>query len=225
MNMKTSLQTIALALLIGGQTVGLAQNDITNDPAYLPIDSVLDLKIARPEVNINLPRFLLRDALSEFDGGTNDPLAAAGISFADLTKDIKLIRVIVIEAEDENKSHIDKAVKSLRKELETKWTTIVSVPEDNVGIYAVSDPEGEKVAGIAVLVQDDEDVVIANVVGRVSIGKIVKIASQVKVIPPEVLQKLSGFSAKGGDNSGAEDGKTKKEGQKEKAIKTEKTSE
>jgi hypothetical protein len=210
MNMKTPLTSIALALLIAGPSIGLSQN-ITNDAAYLPIDSVLDLKIARPQVNINLPRFLLNEVLSEFDGSTNDPLAATGINFAELTKDIKLIRVMVIEAADDNRAHIDKAVKSLRKELETKWTSVVSVPEDNVGIYAASDATGEKMAGLAVLIQDDEDVVIANVVGRVSVGKIVKIASQANVIPPEVLKKLSGISANGGDNSAAKNSEKQKD--------------
>lgn len=207
MIMRTHIPSILLALLIGSPAIGLAQSNLTNDPAYLPIDRVLDLKIARPEVNINLPRFLLQDALSEFDGSTNDPLAATGINFADLIKDIKLIRVMVIEADQKNRSHVDQAVKSLRKELETKWTSVVSVPEDNVGIYAVSDAAGERMAGLTVLVQDDEDVVIANVVGRVSIGKIVKIASSMNAIPPEVLEKLSGMSEGAGDSTARETAK------------------
>lgn len=199
--MKTTTQSIALALLLSCPAVGLAQADLKSDPAYLPIDKVLDLEIARPEVNINLPRFLLNDAAAEFDGGKDDPLAATGINFSELIQDIKMIRVVVIEATEDNRAHIDKGVKTLRKELESKWTAVISVPDDGVGIYALGNESGEGMAGLAVLVQDDEDVVIANLVGRISLGKVVKIASQVNAIPPEVLEKLSGMSENGGEHS------------------------
>src|SRR5690349_7964925 len=118
---------------------GFGQTAVEKDPAYLPIDKVIDLKTIRPEVNVNLPRFLLKDALSGFTGAdTNSP--AGGIDMVDLIKDVKLIRVVVIEANKTNRAALDKGVKALRTELEKGWTPIVSVPEDNVGIYAMSDP-------------------------------------------------------------------------------------
>ena len=85
------------------------------DPAYLPIDKALDLKTIHPTVNVNLPRFLLKDVASGFDGGTNDPLAAEGINFPDLVKDVKLIRVVVIEAKDPNRAALDKGMKTLKE--------------------------------------------------------------------------------------------------------------
>jgi hypothetical protein len=174
--------------------VGFGQASLESDPAYLPIDKVLDLKTIQPEVNVNLPRFLLKDAAAELNGAPGSPLAGTGIDFADLVKDVKLIRVVVIEANKTNRPALDKAVKTLRADLEAKWTPIVSVPQENVGIYAMGDPSGESMTGVAVLVYDGGDAVIGNIVGHVSIGKLIKIASQSDKLPKDLLKKLQGFA-------------------------------
>src|SRR5262249_13065529 len=149
--MKKLIASLILTVLTAYPMAGFCQTDIEKDPAYLPIDKVLDLKTIRPEVNVNLPRFLLKDALSGLNGaGTNSPLLD-GMDIADLIKDVKLIRVVEVEAKQTNRPALDKAVKALRTELEKKWTAIVSVPEDNehVGVYAMSDPAGESTIGLA----------------------------------------------------------------------------
>jgi hypothetical protein len=117
------------------------------------------------------------------------------MDIADLIRDVKLIRVVVIEVNKTNRAAVDKAVKALQSELEKKWTTIVSVPEEkeHVGIYAMSDPAGESTTGLAVLVFDGNDAVIGNIVGRVSIGKLMKIASQSGKVPKDFLKKLQGL--------------------------------
>jgi hypothetical protein len=181
---------LSLALVAACPALSLAQSNLEKDPAYLPIDQAIDLKTIRPEVNVNLPRFLLQDAFSELNGGPDDPLAGTGINFADVVKDIKLIRVVVIEAKETNRAALTKAMAALRTTLESKWTPIATVTEDNVGIYALGDPSGETMAGLAVLIHDGSDAVIANIVGRVSIGKIVKIASRMDKFPKDLLKKL-----------------------------------
>src|SRR5580704_10214501 len=133
--MNKYLCTLTLALATAGQLAVFGEGTLENDPAYLPIDKAIDLKTIRPEVNVNLPRFLLQDAASELNGGPNDPLAGTGINFADLVKDVKLIRVVVIEAKETNRVALEKGVKTLRAELDEKWTAVVTVPEENVGIY------------------------------------------------------------------------------------------
>jgi hypothetical protein len=206
--MKKYITSFMLALLTASPLAGFGQNSVEKDPAYLPIDKVLDLKTIRPEVNINLPRFLLKDALNELkEAGTN---AFDGVDIADLIKDLKLVRVVVIEANETNRPALDKAVKALREELEKKWTSIVSVPEDkeHVGVYAMSDAAGESTIGLAVLVYDGDDAVIGNVVGHVSIGKLIKLASQSDKVPKDLLKKLQGVGtqtkeAKSGDGSSA----------------------
>jgi hypothetical protein len=207
--MKKYIALFILSLLTAYPFAAFGQGGVEADPAYLPIDKLLDLKAIQPEVNINLPRFLLKDALTELNAaGTNSALD--GIDIADLIKDLKLIRVVVIEAKETNRPALDKAVKALREELEKKWTAIVSVPEEkeHVGIYAMPDPAGESNAGLAVLVYDGGDAVIGNVVGHVSIGKLIKLASASNKVPKELLKKLQGVGnatteAKSGDGSSA----------------------
>ena len=195
--MKKRIAILTLGCAVFAALQANAQNSVESDPAYLGIDKVLDLKTLRPEVNVNLPKFLLMDVASGFDGGPDDPFAGTGIEFGDLIREIKLVQVVVVEANDENRAELDKGVKALRAKLEADWTPIVTVPEENVGVYAMSDKSGESMAGIAVLVNDGGDAVIANVVGRVSIGKLVQVASRMDKFPKDLLKKLTGFQESG----------------------------
>ena len=192
--MKHSLTYALLASCLAFSGTALAQANLKDDPAYLDIDSAIDLKEITPEVNVNIPKFLLNAALSEFDGGKGDPVAAMGLNLHELTSEIKLVRVVV-NAKDENKEKIKRGIVNLKEQLEEDWTAIVSVPDDNVFIYARSDESGNKLAGLALLVADGSDVVIGNVVGNVPIGKIAKVAAQLggDMIPKELLEKLGGL--------------------------------
>src|SRR5215471_10719514 len=138
--MKKLVSLLTLTFIAIYPLVSYGEDNLEKDPAYLPIDKVLDLKTIHPAVNVNLPRFLLKDVASGFDGGTNDPLAGAGIDLPDLIKDVKLIRVVVIESNDTNRPALDTGMKTLKGTLESKWTQIVTVPEENVGVYAMGDP-------------------------------------------------------------------------------------
>lgn len=193
-----------LVLLTAYPLAAFGESNVEKDPAYLPIDEVFDLKTIRPEVNLNLPRFLLKDAVSELNSSSNS-LPIEGIDLADLIKDVKLIRVVVIEANQTNRAALDKAFKTLRNQLEKKWTTIVSVPDDkeHVGVYAMSDPAGESTTGLAVLVYDGNDAVIGNIVGHIAIGKLIKVASQSGKVPKELLKKLQTLGNQTKESSGA----------------------
>jgi hypothetical protein len=203
--MKKFIAPVLLALLVATPLSGFGQASVQQDPAYLPIDKAIDLKTIQPEVDVNLPHFLLKDALAGLAAaGTNSPLE--GLDIADLIKDTKLIRVVVINANQTNRAALEKGVKELRSELEKKWTTIVSVPEDNVGFYAMSDASGDSTAGLAFLVLDGGDAVIGNIVGHVSISKLIQIASQSKKFPKDFLQKLQGFDGQSKDPSAKKSG-------------------
>ena len=187
--MKPPIPSIALALLVSCPVGAVAQNALENDPGYLNIDKAIDLKTVRADFNVNLPRFLLKDAASFFNGGPGDPFAEAGINFADLTKDIKLIRLVVFDPRD-NKDTVEKGLKALRAELEAKWTPIfTTMKEERVEIYMRSEPAGESMAGLALIVQDSGAAVIANVVGKVSIRKVIEIASHPDKLPKDLLPK------------------------------------
>lgn len=193
--MKYLIPSLVVAILVAGQTGALAQNTLEDDPGYLGIDKAIDLKVVRPEVNVNLPKFLLKDAASSLNGGPNDPFAGTGINFADLIKDIKLIRVLVIESAEANRGALEKGMKALHAELAAKWTPIVTVPEGEVGIYMRGDATGESMAGLALVIDDKDDAVIANVVGKVSLGKIIQIASRLDKFPKDLLKKLAAPAA------------------------------
>ena len=190
--MKTNLlhSWRLLALLVALPLAALAQSDVEKSPAYLPIDKVIDTKTIAPSVNVNLPRFLLMDVAAGFDGSTNDPLAGTGIDFKDLVKDVKLIRLMIIENNKDHHDEIAKGVAELRAVLRDKWTAIVNVPDGGVGVYAIGDASGDGMAGVAVIIYDGDDAIIGNIVGKVSIGKLLKIASQFKGLPPQFMEKL-----------------------------------
>ena len=192
--MKILIAILMFAALTACPLAGHADNSIESDPAYLPIDKAIDLKAIPPQVNVNLPRFLLKDALSGLTNMPNNPLAASGIDLGDVLKDVKLIRVVVMEIAKTNRSSVEKSVKALRNELDSKWTSIVSVPDEksSVGVYAMGDPSGESAAGIAVLVADEGNVVIVNIVGHVSIGKLMKIAMQSNKLPKNLFKQFQG---------------------------------
>ena len=205
--MKKFISSCMLALIAAYPVAAFGQaGAVEDDPAYLPIDKVLDLKTIRPEVNLNLPRFLLKDAVAELNAAGTNALALGGLDIADLIKDVKLIRVVVIEGNKTNRPALDKGVKALRADLEKKWTAIVTVPEDNVGIYAMSDPGGQSTAGLAVLVYDGDDAVIGNIVGHVSVGKLVRVATQSGKLPKDLLKKLQGLGNQSNEPPAAKSG-------------------
>jgi hypothetical protein len=192
--MKKLIATCMLILTTASPLVCLGETGNEKDPASLPIDKVLDSKAIRPEVNVNLPKFLLQDVINELGSETNGPMAVVGLELREMLKEVKLIRVVVIEANSTNQAAVDSAVKTLREQLDSKWTTIVSVPEGNVGVYSIADATGESMAGLAVLVHDGDSAVIVHVLGRVSIGKLVKLASRMNKMPKDLLQKLQEIS-------------------------------
>lgn len=208
MIMNKLIALLPIAFVVACPARAIAQNNLENDRAYLAIEKAIDIKTIKPEVNINLPKFLLKDALADLDGGKNDPFAGTGINISDLIQDIKLIRVMVISGNKSNSEAIATGVAKLKATLDEKWTAIAVVGDGNekVGVYAMSDPSGEAIAGLAVLVHEGRgDTVIANVVGRVSVGKLITAASKMHKFPKDLIKKLTkGMEAGEGDGGSEE---------------------
>ena len=192
--MKKLIAILTVAFIAACPTRAMAQSNIENDPAYLGIDKAFDFKTIKTAVNINLPKFLLKDALADLDGSKNDPFAGSNIKISELLQDIKLIRVVVMEADKASSEAVAKGIATLKSTLEKKWTPIAVVSEknENVGVYAISDASGEGIGGLAIVIHEARgEAVVANIVGRVSLGKIVKVASQMNKLPKDLLKKLS----------------------------------
>ena len=173
---------------------------LKEDPAFVDLDSRFDPSKIQATVNLNLPEFVLKNILSEFDGGKDDPFQELGINVADLTRDIRLIRVLVVEKSNSqaDAAYLNSLVKNLRKDLDSSWMTLLSVPEGNVAIYAKGDQSGARMRGISLLVNEGDAFVFLNVVGELPIGKILKAASKLsgdseqKANAMEALKNLMG---------------------------------
>ena len=198
----SGVRTAVVSVLICGITaIGVAQDTgpVTQNPAYLNIDRAFDFSAIKPAVNVHLPKFLLNNMMSQFDGGPNDPFAEMGVNAKDLIKDIQLIRVVAFEAKDPQKNEIIRAgIQKLKQSMSPRWMPIVNVPDGNVTVYAMGDETGEHMAGLAMLVADENDVVVGNIVGEIQLGKIIALASQMasksggNAKAKEALQKLMG---------------------------------
>ncbi len=206
--MKKLVILILFALIALNPRAAFGQTDLEKDPAFLAIDKAIDLKAIPPQMNVNLPKFLLKDAIS----GLNDTnFGSLGPELAELVKDVKLIRVVIFEADSDQREGLEKGLKTLQTELDAKWTAILKLPEDNINIYAKSDASGESMAGVALLINDGGDAVVANLVGNVSLGKLIKLAMQSKKLPKDLLQKLSGIGEQSTAPAASQPDKSEKE--------------
>ncbi|MCD8535559.1 MAG: DUF4252 domain-containing protein [Verrucomicrobia bacterium] len=155
---------------------------LDKDPAYLKLDSFFDFTVVEPTVNVNIPKFLLKNIVSELNGGEGDPFAELGldINVADLTKDLRLVRVLVLESRNEDiRKAVARGVDGLRKSMNSRWIPIVNVPDGNVTIYAMGDESGERMVGLGLIIAEGENAVIGNIVGEIPIGKIISIATRI----------------------------------------------
>lgn len=202
--MKKLIISLTLAAMAACPLAGFAQADIQQDPAYLPLNKIMDLKATPPQVDVNLPRFMLKEALSSLNTTNLGNSGANVADLADLIKDVKLIRVLVFEGSHTNRAALAKSIKTLRDELDDKWTAMVNVKSDgdHVGIYVKGDATGDSMAGLAVLVHsgDDGDTVIVNVVGHVALGKLMKLATQKNMFPKDLLKQLSSAGVMQGES-------------------------
>lgn len=193
--MKNKIQSILLVGLLAIPCIANAQKNIKSHPAYLPIDEALDLSMLQPEVNVNLPKFLLSEAAAGFDSDPAIGLKEAGINLKELVKDIQLIRVLVMESNKNNAAKLNAGIKQLRDQLNTKWIPLVMVPGDGIGVYAMSNEAGDKMEGIAAIVGEEGDgAVIINVVGNVPIAKIINLTWSNDKLPKDLLRNLGGIA-------------------------------
>ena len=190
---------VVLMVLFGISVIGAAQEPgaPADNPAYLNIDQAFDFSKIQPTVNVNMPKFLLDNMLSQLDGGPEDPFAGTGINIADLTKGIQLIRVVVFEVKDPAMQNVvNSGVEKLKKSMSSKWMPIVNVPDGNVTVFAMPDETGKRLAGLAMMVAEKNSAVIGNIVGEVQIGKIIAAAGKMAGAgeggqqAKEALQKL-----------------------------------
>ena len=145
------------------------------DPAYLPIDKAIDLKANPPEVNVNIPRFLLNDALTGLD--ETNFLKEAGIDLQDLFKDVKLIRVGDHRGQQKQPPGLrvgsQNASEGTRRQVDAHCANGRRCERLRAGETRKANPPPD-----CALLMNDGDIIIANVVGHVPLAKILNIASK-----------------------------------------------
>ncbi|MDP0500347.1 MAG: DUF4252 domain-containing protein [Verrucomicrobiota bacterium JB022] len=180
--MKRNYLLLAIVLLTGLSLFGQAPAKIKSDPAYLDIDAVIDVNAAQPKVNINLPRFLLLNATQD--------LAAQNADVASIVQGIQHLRLVVFEPSNANRDKVLAGADKIRATLKQNWMPLVSVPDDGVGIYVMSDESGDEMAGLAALIANGSgEVVFINLVGNVPIAKVINLAQQMD--NPEIQKALA----------------------------------
>ena len=131
-------------------------------------------------VEVNLSEGLLRFAATICSH--QEPQAA------DMLKNLKHVRVNVIELNDANRAATIERVKAVRQQLETQgWAHVVNVREapkgDDVQIIARTRGE-EAIEGLAVtVISDEREVVLVNIVGDIKPDQIATLAERFNIEP------------------------------------------
>lgn len=203
--MKTKSAWILLACFVGITTLGVAQPKASSSPGYLPIDETLNTAAIQPKVNLHLPKFLIKEMITDFENGSDNPLTELDINLSELVSGVDSLRIVVIEPDGETRKTVQAATQRLTEILNSSWMPVINVPEENVGIYTVSNEAGDQMAGLALLVNQEDTVVILNIVGRIPLGKIIKLAINNNALPENLLEQLSAAIPSGEVQADTED--------------------
>ncbi len=200
--MKNRNISIAIGLLAATLLGAVSLN--AAKPGYLPITESLARVGIQPTVNLNMPKFLLNEVIEGYEADENNPFEEMGIDLKAVIADIKSIRLVVYEDAETSEDYpvLMKAVEALNKELQATWIPVVSVPEENVGIFTVSDESGERMAGLAIVVAQDDSVVIGNIEGRFPIGAILRMVANSDALPEDLMEKLAQAGSGGETENG-----------------------
>lgn len=158
--------TVALYLCLAATVVSAsAQN------ARLQLDNLEKLNSKASEVNdITLDGAML-DLAANFAGATHDPDAA---ELKDVLKGVKGIYIKNFEFDEPNQ-YSPEDVAAIRSQLAAPgWTRIVESrskhSKEHDEIYILK--QGDKVAGLAILVAEPKELTVVNIVGFIDINKL-----------------------------------------------------
>ena len=105
---------------------------------------------------------------------------------AKLLRSVQLVRVNVVGLTDGNREEMQKRVQRIRGDLDTQgWERNVNVQGkdgEDVGVYT-NTRGGEALAGIAVTVIDEKNIVLVNVVGDIKPEQIAELGEKLNIKP------------------------------------------
>ena len=112
---------------------------------------------------------------------------------AELLKNLRSIRVHVIEMKDDNRKEMLERVKAIRADLDTKkWERLVSVKKkkEDVGIYLKTGAENVIEGLVLTVVDGDKEAVLINIVGSIKPEQVATLGDKLN------LPALKKFAAK-----------------------------
>jgi hypothetical protein len=136
-------------------------------------------------VEVNIPEGLLR--FGSLLAAKQEPQAA------EVLRNLKRVRVNVVELNDANREATIQRVKEVRRELATRgWMPIVTVREDpkgdDVGIFAKMHGE-EAIEGLVVtVINGTHEVVLINIVGDIKPEQIATLAERFDIDPLKKIE-------------------------------------
>lgn len=158
--MKRTFVMLIVAMS-GFATGALAQVD-TSHPGYYPIEAMGLFAEDELDVNVDLQGAMLQVAAGAMQKDGEDA------DIAELASKLERVRVQVGSPQGIDptaiSSKFDGAVKTMEG---AGWNRILSVIDDDARIYLFARERGGAIVGLTALVNDDDELVLANVVGTI----------------------------------------------------------
>ena len=172
-----TLLAVASALTVSGAESAAPAAELA--PGYVDFGKMVPAAEGK-FVEVNLSEGLLKFAATL--ASHQEPQAA------DMLKNLKHVRVNVVELNDANRDATIARVKAVRQQLETQgWSQVVNVREapkgDDVQIFAKT-RGAEAIEGLAVtVISGQHEVVLVNIVGDIKPEQIAMLAERLNIEP------------------------------------------
>jgi Domain of unknown function (DUF4252) len=158
---------IQIAVLAGFAALWLSSaaaetRELSALPGYVNFDTAGLLGSLDPTVEINLPSPMLK-----FLAAAANETSDADPDVANMLGSLDHVRILVVPLDAASapgvKSNVDRLIERLRRE---EWSPIIHVKEDEEAVNIYTRMAGDKMAGLALVVTDPEELVFINIVGE-----------------------------------------------------------
>ncbi|HEX4345975.1 MAG TPA: DUF4252 domain-containing protein [Vicinamibacterales bacterium] len=129
---------------------------------------------AKEAVNVSLDQSMMQMATAFISGAAKNN-GASGKNISDIVAGLKGVYVRNFSFDAEG-SYTPKDIDSVRAQLKSPWTSIVSTREEHETVEVYTWPENGQIGGLAVLVVEPKEVTIVNIVGKIDMSQLASLA-------------------------------------------------
>jgi len=173
--MKITIRSAAAALAVAGLTLTAHAE---SSPGYVEFG-----KISPPGKGAEFVEVQLRSNLLNLAAGI---IAKENAEAAKVIRSVELIQVNVVGITKENRADLETRVAKIRADLEAKhWERNVSVQGkkgEDVAVFTKT-RGAEALAGIAITVKDDKNLVLVNIVGDIKPEQVAALGESLNIEP------------------------------------------